>query len=66
MLTEKDLSLCRKQVLQYREESRQLDECERLKDSRQLKQAWHRPDYQQQFIKNNTYTSNPVDKSGML
>ncbi|BDA40534.1 probable nucleoporin p58/p45 [Coccomyxa sp. Obi] len=30
---------CRKQILQYREESRQLDECERLKDSRQLKQG---------------------------
>ncbi|KAK9916411.1 hypothetical protein WJX75_002273 [Coccomyxa subellipsoidea] len=28
-----------KLVLQYREESRQLDECERLKDSRQLKQG---------------------------
>ncbi|CAL8467152.1 g6688 [Coccomyxa elongata] len=28
-----------KQILQYREESRQLDECERLKDSWQLKQG---------------------------
>lgn len=31
--------LRRKQILQCREESRQLDECERLKDSRQLKQV---------------------------
>lgn len=33
------MCLCRKQILQYREESRQLDECERLKDSWQLKQV---------------------------
>jgi hypothetical protein len=31
---------CRRQILQYREDSRQLEACERLKDSRQLKQAW--------------------------
>lgn len=45
LTAEGSFSLCRKQVLQYREESRQLDECERLKDSRQLKQVWHCPDH---------------------